>query len=90
MRGGALLIDVDSTIPNVALMHISAWRKSLGIRTGFRISDPDPPAGWPPVHFPNNPPNLAGLTLSAPDPNLDIRRGGHMTSRRSFQRRSSS
>lgn len=32
---GALLIDVDPTIPNVALMHISVWRKSLGIRTGF-------------------------------------------------------
>lgn len=37
---GALLIDYDSTIPNLALMHISTWRKSEGIPTGFSISDP--------------------------------------------------
>ena len=24
---GALLIDVDSIIPNLALMHISTWRR---------------------------------------------------------------
>ena len=40
MTDGALLVDVDSTIPNLALMHISTWRRSLGIRTGFHIPDP--------------------------------------------------
>ena len=25
-----LLIDADSTIPNIALMKLSAWHKSLG------------------------------------------------------------
>lgn len=36
-----LLIDVDSTIPNLALMHISAWKKQLGYEVGFSIEDPD-------------------------------------------------
>ena len=34
-------MDVDSTIPNLALMHISAWRKSLGDEVGFNVADPD-------------------------------------------------
>lgn len=37
----SLLIDVDSTIPNLALMHISAWRKAEGDEVGFCVSDPD-------------------------------------------------
>ena len=36
-----LLVDVDSKIPNLALMHISSWRKSLGDEVGFSVSDPD-------------------------------------------------
>lgn len=35
------LVDVDSKIPNLALMQISAWHKSQGDITGFDISDPD-------------------------------------------------
>ena len=36
-----LLIDVDSKIPNLALMKISAYHKSIGDTVGFNISDPD-------------------------------------------------
>ena len=36
-----LLVDVDSKIPNLALMKISAYHKSIGDIVGFNISDPD-------------------------------------------------
>lgn len=36
-----LLIDIDSTIPNLALMHISTWKKGMGNEVGFNIPDPD-------------------------------------------------
>lgn len=36
-----LLIDTDSTIPNLALMKISAYEKSQGNQVGFNIADPD-------------------------------------------------
>lgn len=36
-----LLIDVDSTIPNLALMKISTWKKSLGYEVGFNVDNPD-------------------------------------------------
>lgn len=36
-----LLIDMDSTIPNLALMKVSAWYKSQGDTVGFNIPDPD-------------------------------------------------
>lgn len=36
-----LLIDVDSKIPNLALMQISAWHKAQGNQVGFGIDDPD-------------------------------------------------
>jgi len=35
------LIDVDSKIPNLALMKISAYHKKVGDQVGFNISDPD-------------------------------------------------
>lgn len=35
------LIDVDSTIPNLALMKASAFHKSNGDEVGFDIEDPD-------------------------------------------------
>lgn len=38
---GTLLIDVDSTIPNLALMHVSTWKKTQGIPCGFTTKDPD-------------------------------------------------
>ena len=36
-----LLIDVDSKIPNLALMKLSAYYKSKGHEVGFCVSDPD-------------------------------------------------
>ncbi|MDD5511341.1 MAG: hypothetical protein PHI12_11130 [Dehalococcoidales bacterium] len=36
-----LLIDIDSMIPNLALMKISAYHKSRGDNVGFSVSDPD-------------------------------------------------
>jgi hypothetical protein len=35
------LIDVDSKIPNLALMQISAYHKSKGHEVGFNLPDPD-------------------------------------------------
>ncbi len=35
------LIDVDSKIPNLALMKISAWHKAQGDVVGFDVSNPD-------------------------------------------------
>lgn len=35
-----LLIDLDSTIPNLALMKISAFYKSKGCEVGFNVKDP--------------------------------------------------
>lgn len=59
MGGGALLVDVDSTIPNLALMHISTWRKSEGIPTGFHIQDPS--EVWASVIFDWNRHKVDGL-----------------------------
>ena len=36
-----LLIDVDSKIPNLALMKLSAWHKVQGDQVGFNVTDPD-------------------------------------------------
>lgn len=36
-----LLIDVDSKVPNLALMQISAYHKARGHNAGFNIIDPD-------------------------------------------------
>jgi len=35
------LVDVDSKIPNLALMKISAYHKSRGDEVGFDVTDPD-------------------------------------------------
>lgn len=70
----ALLIDVDSTIPNLALMHISAWRKSLGIQTGFHIEDPD--EIWASCIFHKNRHKLDGLKAFYPHAKIDMGGGG--------------
>jgi len=36
-----LLVDVDSKIPNLALMKLSAWHKARGHTVGFNVTDPD-------------------------------------------------
>lgn len=70
----ALLIDVDSVIPNLALMHISAWRKSLGIETGFNIPDPD--EVWASCVFHKNKHKMDGLKFWYPNAKIDLGGGG--------------
>jgi len=36
-----LLINVDSKLPNLALMKLSAWHKARGDEVGFNVSEPD-------------------------------------------------
>lgn len=71
----ALLIDVDSTIPNLALMHISTWRKSLGYETGFNIPDPD--EVWASVVFKANRHKVDGLPFYYPNAKIDIGGSGY-------------
>ncbi len=75
---GALLIDVDSTIPNLALMHISTWRKSLGIPT-YREGAPnapswasDPSEVWASCIFTKNRARTDGIKWLYPNASLDI------------------
>ena len=72
---GALLIDVDSVIPNLALMHISAWRKSLGIPAGFDIDDPD--EVWASIVFKAHSHLADGLQHYYPDAKIDVGGGGY-------------
>lgn len=72
MTDGALLINVDSIIPNLALMHISTWRKSLGLKTGFNIVDPS--EVWASCVFHKNKHLMDGLEFFYP--NAVINRGG--------------
>lgn len=66
----ALLIDVDSQFPNLALMHISTWRKSLGIETGFNVTNPD--EVWASVIFKWNRHKVDGLRYFYPNAKIDV------------------
>lgn len=70
-----LLIDVDSTIPNLALMKISAYHKSVGDEVGFHISDPD--KVYASVIFKKNKHLVDGLKFLYPDAELDIGGSGY-------------
>lgn len=70
----AMMIDVDSTIPNLALMHISTWRKSLGIETGWMFKDPD--EVWASCVFHKNAHKLDGLPFFYPNAKIDTGGGG--------------
>ena len=65
-----LLIDVDSTIPNLALMKISAYHKSKGDEVGFNITDPD--LIYASVIFKKNRHLVDGLPLFYPNAKIDI------------------
>lgn len=80
----ALMVDLDQAKPNLALMHISAWRKALGFETGFNVSDPD--EVWASVVFSWNRHKADGLRYWYPDARIDIG-GGLSTSARIFRRR---
>lgn len=74
MTKKALLINIDSTIPNLALMHISTWRKSFGFDTGFHFADPD--EVWASCIFFKNAHKVDGLKFLYPDAKIDIGGGG--------------
>lgn len=66
----SLLVDIDSKIPNLALMHISTWRKSLGYQTGFNVSNPD--EVWASCIFHKNKHIADGLQFFYPDAKIDV------------------
>lgn len=65
-----LLIDVDSLIPNLALMHISTWKKEQGNEVGFNISDPD--EIYASCVFRKNRHLVDGLRFFYPEAKIDI------------------
>ena len=69
-----LLIDVDSTIPNLALMHISTWKKKLGNIVGFNIAEPD--EVYASCIFKKNRHLVDGLKFYYPNAEIDIGGGG--------------
>lgn len=75
MTKKCLLIDVDSTIPNLALMKISTWKKSLGYEVGFNISDPD--EIYASCVFDRNRHKLDGLEFLHPNAYIDRGGGGY-------------
>ena len=70
-----LLIDVDSKIPNLALMKISAYHKSIGDEVGFNISQPD--KIYASIIFNKNRHAMDGLSMLYPDAEIDIGGGGY-------------
>lgn len=74
MTDGVLLVDVDSTIPNLALMHISTWKKEGGQRVGFNISDPA--EIYASCVFDWNRHKTDGLRFLYPEAKIDIGGGG--------------
>ena len=65
-----LLVDVDSKIPNLALMKISAWHKSQGDETGFAIENPD--MVYISCVFKKNADQARGISKFYPDAEIDI------------------
>lgn len=70
-----LLIDVDSTIPNLALMHLSTYHKQKGDEAGFNISDPD--KVYASVIFTKNRHLCDGLRFFYPNAEIDIGGSGY-------------
>lgn len=70
-----LLIDVDSTIPNLALMKISKYHKSIGDEVGFNVTDPD--KVYASVIFKKNKHLVDGLRFMYPNAEIDIGGSGY-------------
>ncbi len=70
-----LLIDVDSTIPNLALMKISAYHKSVGDEVGFSVTEPD--KIYASVIFKKNRHLVDGLPIFYPNAEIDIGGSGY-------------
>lgn len=70
-----LLIDIDSKIPNLALMKISAYHKAIGDEVGFNIEDPD--KIYASCIFTKNKHKVDGLSLLYPNTEIDIGGSGY-------------
>ena len=75
-----LLIDVDSTIPNLALMKISAYEKSRGNQVGFNIDNPD--KVYCSIIFDWNSHKADGLKFLYPHAEIDIGGSGYDLSKK--------
>lgn len=69
-RMRVLLIDVDSKIPNLALMKLSAWHKQNGDETGFAIENPD--KVYISCVFKKNKGQAKGITKFYPNAEIDM------------------
>ena len=70
-----LLIDVDSKIPNLALMKLATWHKARGDEVGFNVSDPD--IVYASVVFKKNRHRTDGLRMFYPDAEIMIGGSGY-------------
>lgn len=71
----ALLVDIDSTIPNLALMHISTWKKAQGYEVGWNIAEPT--EVWASVVFDWNKHKVDGLRWMHPGADIHIGGSGY-------------
>lgn len=65
-----LLVDIDSKIPNLALMQISAWHKQQGDTVGFDIQNPD--KVYISCIFTKNAEQARGVATYYPNAEIDI------------------
>ena len=65
-----LLVDVDSKIPNLALMKISAWHQAHGDEVGFCIENPE--KVYISCIFTKNAGQARGISKLYPDAEIDI------------------
>lgn len=70
-----LLVDADSTIPNLALMKIAAYHRSIGDTVGFDIPDPD--KIYCSIIFKKNRHSGDGLQYLFPNAEIDIGGSGY-------------
>lgn len=70
-----LLIDADSTIPNLALMKISAYYRAQGCEVGFNVSDPD--IVYSSIVFRKNRHMADGLSFYYPEAEIDVGGSGY-------------
>lgn len=70
-----LLIDVDSKIPNLALMKLSAFHKNIGNEVGFNVTNPD--IVHASVIFRKNKHKVDGLKYYYPDARISIGGSGY-------------
>lgn len=64
------LIDLDSRMPNLALMQLSAYHKSIGDSVSFDESEPD--KVYISCIFKNNAPQAYGLSVLYPGADVDL------------------